>query len=207
MRGRRSEVVRVAAAAGAGYLLGTVPSADVAGRLAAGSHDVRQEGSGNPGAANVAAVLGAKWGAGVLVADMAKGAGAALIGRLMAGDSGACTGATAAIAGHVCPVWSRGRGGKGVATSAGATLVVFPAYFPVDLALTIIGALRHRRAEAATRLACCGWVAASLAAWRLRLPNAWGPVPSKGLVGFAVLGSGMILASFSRARRAPRASR
>ena len=42
-----------------GYLLGTIPSADIAAR-AAGATDLRSSGSGNPGAANAIAVLGAK---------------------------------------------------------------------------------------------------------------------------------------------------
>jgi glycerol-3-phosphate acyltransferase PlsY len=197
---QRGSPVRVAAAGALGYLLGTVPSADVAARLAGGGHDVRQEGSGNPGAANAAAVLGSTWGVAVLAADMAKGALAGLAGRAIGGDPGAYAAASASIAGHVYPVWNGGRGGKGVATSAGATLAVFPVYFPVDLAVTVVGALRSRRAEQATRLACAGWVAASLVAWRLRLGNAWGPAPSVGLVGFALSGSALILAAFARGR-------
>lgn len=202
----RAGLSRVTVAAVAGYLLGTVPSADLAVRAAGGGHDVRREGSGNPGAANAAAVLGARWGAAVLVADMAKGAAAGFGGRAIGGDRGAYVAATASIAGHVLPVWNGGRGGKGVATSAGATLAVFPAYFPVDLGVTVIGALRHRRAEQATALACAGWVAASLAAWALDLPNGWGPAPSPGLVGFSGAGAVLVLAAFRRGRGAGQAS-
>ncbi len=198
---RRASPLRVVAAGALGYLLGTIPSADVAARLAGGEHDVRQEGTGNPGAANAAAVLGSRWGAAVLAADMAKGALAGRAGLAIGGDAGAYVAASASIAGHVYPVWNAGRGGKGVATSAGATLAVFPVYFPVDLGVTVLGALRSRRAEQATRLACAGWVAASVAAWRLGVGNAWGPVPSPGLVGFAVSGSALILAAFARGRQ------
>jgi acyl phosphate:glycerol-3-phosphate acyltransferase len=193
---------RIVGSAVLGYLLGTIPSAEVAAQLASGGHDVRQEGSGNPGAANAAAVLGTAWGAAVLAADLAKGALAGFAGQAIGGDPGAYAAATASIAGHVYPVWTRGHGGKGVATSAGATLAVFPVYFPVDLAVTVIGALRHQRAEQATRLACAGWVAASVVAWRLRLSNGWGPAPSAALVLFAASGSAMILAAFVRGRSA-----
>lgn len=193
-----ARLARLAGATAVGYLLGTMPSADVAGRLAGGVRDVRLEGTGNPGAANAAAVLGPRWGATVLAADMAKGVVAGFAGRAVGGDSGAYSAATASIAGHIWPVWTAGRGGKGVATSAGATLAVFPVYFPIDLAVTVIGAVYHRRAETATRLACAGWVAAAVAAWRWRIPNGWGPAPSAGLVAFAGAGTAMILAAFSR---------
>lgn len=213
---RRSVLV---AAGGAGYLLGMLPSADIAARLAGGSRrgggppseqsgpsrspvDIRHEGSGNPGAMNVASVLGARWGAAVLIADMAKGAAAGACGQAIAGDDGAYLAATAAIAGHVAPVWNGFHGGKGVATSAGASLAVFPWYFPVDLAVTVFGVVRRGQAERATRLACGIWVVASFVAWRFRLRAGWGPEPSGGLVAFSVAGSAMVLGRFAQARRA-----
>jgi glycerol-3-phosphate acyltransferase PlsY len=198
--GRRSATARLCAAGLGGYLIGTFPSSDVAANIAADGHDLRAEGSGNPGAANAARVLGRRWGLAVLASDMAKGAVAGVVGRRLAGDNGAYLGATTAIAGHVLPVWSGGRGGKGVATSAGATLAVFPVYFPVDLAVTLAGALRHRRAEAATQLACAVWVGTAVASWRFGWPNAWGPRPGPGLPLFASFGSALVLAAFVRGR-------
>ncbi|HWC36998.1 MAG TPA: glycerol-3-phosphate acyltransferase, partial [Acidimicrobiales bacterium] len=198
--GRRGATGRLCAAGLCGYLLGTFPSSGLATNLAADGHDLLTEGSGNPGAANAAQVLGRRWGLAVLVSDVAKGALAGVVGRSLAGDNGAYLGATTAIAGHVVPVWRRGRGGKGVATSAGATLAVFPVYFPVDLAVTLVGALRHRRAEAATRLACAVWVGTAVASWRLRWPNGWGPDPGPGLPLFATVGSALVLAAFVRGR-------
>src|SRR5205823_14173960 len=68
-------MLRLLAAATTGYALGTIPSADVAARLATrGATDLRDAGSGNPGAANAMAVLGKGWGYGVLIADVTKGA-------------------------------------------------------------------------------------------------------------------------------------
>ena len=58
---------------------------------------------------------------------------AALVGWRVGGDAGVYLGATAAIAGHICPVWTGFRGGKGVATAGGARLAVFPPYFPIYL--------------------------------------------------------------------------
>lgn len=192
----------VATAAAAGYLLGTIPSADLATRLATTDvSDLRAAGSGNPGAANAAAVLGARWGLAVLATDMGKGAVAGVLGRLIAGPAGAGAAATASIAGHIVPVWKRGRGGKGVATSAGACLTVFPAFFPIDATVAVLSATRLGDAEKATRLSCAAWVAASLLWWRRHLPNAWGPPAGPSTVVFALAGSSMILTKFRLSRK------
>lgn len=106
------------------YLLGTFPSAQLVGRM--GGHDVMQEGSGNPGASNVARLMGWKAGALVLFADFAKGAVAAGVGYAVSGRPGAWALGVAAILGHVLPVTRRFKGGKGVATTAGALVVLFP---------------------------------------------------------------------------------
>lgn len=183
-----------------GYLAGSIPSASIATRLAC-HDDLRTTGSGNPGALNTAAQLGRRWGLAVLITDMAKGFAAGLVGRRIAGPAGAYTAATASIAGHIVPIWSCGRGGKGVATSAGACLAVFPAYFPIDAAVAAAGAAVNRNAERTVWWSCTAWIAASLVWWRRRLPNAWGPPPTIGLPLFAAVGSAMILAKFSTARR------
>ena len=109
------------------YLIGSFPSAYVAGRIA--GIDIRQAGSGNVGATNVARILGKRFGYPVFVIDVAKGfiavklaesfAGAAHFGPFMV-DLCGVIGAMFAIIGHSFPVWLRFKGGKGVATSIGA---------------------------------------------------------------------------------------
>src|SRR5918992_1190689 len=143
-RARMSEMLppmgplRLACAAAAGYLLGTVPSADLAARLAAGERvDLRATGSRNPGGVNAFRVLGGTLGRAVIVADVAKGFAACATGRAAAGDVGAHVGGVAAVVGHCYPLWSGFRGGKGVATSFGQCLYTFPAAAPLDLALGI----------------------------------------------------------------------
>jgi glycerol-3-phosphate acyltransferase PlsY len=131
---------------------------------------------------------------------MAKGAAAGFIGRAIVEPAGAYAAATAAIAGHIVPVWSRGRGGKGVATSAGACAAVFPAYFPIDAAIAATAAVSACNAERAIWISSAAWVAAALVWWRRRLPNAWGPTPTAGLPLFALAGAAMILAKFRAAR-------
>lgn len=181
-----------------GYLLGAIPSADVVTRLAAGP-DLRTAGSGNPGAANAAAVLGARYGFAVLATDIAKGATAGRLGLAMAGPTGAQLAATSAVVGHCYPVWSGFRGGKGVATSVGQVLATFPIYFPIDAAVAVATAASPRwkgRAFASTGVASIVWVIASFLWWRRQWPTAWGPRPTMALPLGAVVSSVVILDRF-----------
>lgn len=194
------------AAAAVGYLAGTVPSADVAARLA-GTGDLRGLGSGNPGAANAAAVLGARFGFAVLAADIAKGAAASRIGLRLAGGSGAQCAGVGAVVGHCYPVWNRFRGGKGVATSVGQVLATFPAYFPLDLAvagLTAASPRWRRRAFTATAVASATWITGGVLWWRRGWPNLWGPPPSLALPLGAAASSAVITSRFLAAGRAAR---
>ncbi len=180
-----------------GYLTGSIPSADIASRFATrGRVDLRETGSHNPGALNAAQVLGRRWGLAVLAADVAKGALAGALGRVVDGDGGGYAAATAAIAGHIAPPWSGFRGGKGVATSAGACVAVFPGYFPINMAVAGATAYRSREAGRAVKVACAIWPVCSLVWWRAGLPNLWGPRPDIGLVAFAFSGSAMVLWRF-----------
>lgn len=203
--GRRA---RLAAAAAAGYLLGTVPSADVAARLARrGPTDLRQAGSGNPGGVNAMRVLGPGWGYGVMAADVAKGALACRAGRRLGGDGAAHLAGTAAVVGHCYPVWNGFRGGKGVAASAGQCLATFPAYTPVDLGVAALAASSPRgrdRAFAATAVASACGVAAGVVWWRRGWPNAWGPRPTAALPAAAAASSAVVLWRFATAARPAR---
>jgi glycerol-3-phosphate acyltransferase PlsY len=191
----------VAAAAVVGYLLGSLPSADIASRFATrGGVDLRASGSGNPGATNAAKLLGRRWGAAVLVADLAKGVAAGFAGHALGGDAGAYVAATLVIAGHIFPVWSGFRGGKGVATSGGACLAVFPAYFPIYCGLGAVLALLLRRAELVARVSGAAWIAAAIAWSVWSWDNWWGPEPGVGLVAFVAVSSVLILGKFARSR-------
>jgi glycerol-3-phosphate acyltransferase PlsY len=194
-------VLRLIAAATTGYALGTIPSADTAARLATrGATDLRRAGSGNPGAVNAMAVLGKRWGYGVLIADVMKGAVACSAGGRLAGDTGAHVGGTAAVVGHCLPVWNGFRGGKGVAASAGQCLATFPAYFPIDLGVAWATARWRRQAMAVTAMASLTWVVAGVVWWRRGWPNLWGPRPSAGLPAAAAASSAMIMTKFLSAR-------
>lgn len=119
-----------------GYLLGSLPFGYVVAR--AHGVDIFKEGSGNPGATNVKRVLGAKFGtkgkrAGniVFALDAVKGALAAgwpfLLGvpQLDAGHLG-LVGVIAAVLGHSFSIFTKFKGGKGVATAAGGLVVLMP---------------------------------------------------------------------------------
>jgi len=106
------------------YLIGTFPSAVLVAR--ANGVDIRAVGSGNPGASNVARVLGWRRGLWVFVLDAAKGGLAAGIGLAAGGRPLGYALGAAAIIGHVFPVWERFRGGKGVATGGGVFIVLSP---------------------------------------------------------------------------------
>ena len=106
------------------YLLGTFPTAVLVAR--AGGHDVTAEGSGNPGASNVARIMGWKAGLLVMAGDLAKGAIAAGVGLAVAGRGAAYILGILAVLGHTYPVTRRFKGGKGVATAGGMLAVLNP---------------------------------------------------------------------------------
>jgi acyl phosphate:glycerol-3-phosphate acyltransferase len=106
------------------YLLGTFPSAALVARSR--GIDITKSGSGNPGASNTTRLLGWKLGLVVLLADIGKGALAAGVGLALDGHRGAYLLGVAAVLGHVFPVTRHFKGGRGVATAAGALVVVFP---------------------------------------------------------------------------------
>ena len=112
-----------------GYLLGSLPF----GYLVARAHgvDIFKAGSGNPGATNVKRVLGKKAGNTVLVLDILKGALATawpLLPMLAAPRPMVLelVGVVAAVIGHSFSIFTKFKGGKGVATAAGGLIMLMP---------------------------------------------------------------------------------
>jgi glycerol-3-phosphate acyltransferase PlsY len=127
------------------YLLGSIPFGYVAGRIA--GIDIRKCGSGNVGATNVIRTLGKGYGYPVFVADFSKGFGAVKMSMLIATrlqpewNSSEMFGIAAAVSsvlGHSFPVWLHFKGGKGVATSAGALFGLAPVAALVGAAVWIV---------------------------------------------------------------------
>lgn len=197
-----SSLLAGAASATTGYVAGLLPSAD----LVAKGFDPRRAGSGNPGAANVAKLLGNKAGATVFALDMGKAVVAAQIGRSLAGGRGANIAASAAVLGHCFPAHKNFRGGKGVAASFGQMLATFPAYLPVDIALGAVAAKSDfwKQRPVATIGATCGLWTALGAVWTRRgLPNLWGPAPSMSMPTAAAVSSVAIIYRFAAEAKRP----
>ncbi len=127
------------------YLLGSIPFGYLAGRLV--RIDIRQAGSGIFGATNVVRILGKRYGYPVFALDVLKGFGPVKIAMLMAPgrppewNSPEIFGILAAmcsVLGHLYPPWLKFKGGKGVATSAGALLALTPVATLIGVAIWII---------------------------------------------------------------------
>jgi len=124
------------------YLLGSIPFALLVA-LPQGV-DPRKEGSKNPGATNVARLLGKKWGIVTFLGDSLKGVFALLIAfsfldeipypkdLILAGT------AFFAVLGHLFSIFLKFKGGKGVATTIGVFLVLTPKAMLISLAIFLI---------------------------------------------------------------------
>jgi acyl phosphate:glycerol-3-phosphate acyltransferase len=142
------------------YLLGSIPFSFLIVKLVAG-RDIREFGSGNVGATNVARSFGKLPGLGALILDGAKGYCAILFAQWLtasrlpipaAGDGNPLhsrafwvgLAGLAAMVGHMFPAWIGFRGGKGVATAAGVFLAVDPIATAAAALVFLIAALATR---------------------------------------------------------------
>jgi acyl phosphate:glycerol-3-phosphate acyltransferase len=122
----------------AGYLLGSIPFAFVVTRWKSGK-DIRDLGSKNPGATNVARTMGKVAGLIVLILDAIKGLAAVLLALSWTGSEtwGAAAGFTAML-GHSFPVFLNFRGGKSVATGGGAFMILAPIVMLTSILIFIV---------------------------------------------------------------------
>lgn len=148
-------ILFVILAAVIGYLFGCIPVGVLISKMYAGT-DIRKTGSGNTGTTNVLRTLGWVPSVMTLAGDCIKGVLGALIGRMIGGEAGMLLGGLCAVLGHDFPVFSHFKGGKGIATSLGVTIVIAPKVAPW-LVVIVIGIV------ALIRLMSVGSLTASIA--------------------------------------------
>ncbi len=128
----------------AAYLIGSVPFAWLLSRRWSAT-DLRRVGSGNLGAANVLRALGIRAGVLVAILDAGKGAASvALAMRMSPGSVAPAAAGFAAIVGHIYPVWLKFKGGKGVATACGVFSVLTPLAVPPSLLVFFVAVWASR---------------------------------------------------------------
>ena len=127
----------------ASYLAGSIPAGFIAGQIR--GIDLRTQGSGNIGATNTLRVLGKEWGYAVFLFDFLKGVLPVLLASAWGVRHGispaTAPGAVAALClllGHSFPVWLGFKGGKGIASSAGVIVGLFPAAFLFCLGIWLL---------------------------------------------------------------------
>lgn len=155
------------------YLLGSIPFGLLLGRLK--GVDIRTAGSRNIGATNLWRVCGWRLGLAGFVLDFAKGLAAALIAASLLPQAlphpyQAILAAVASVLGHNYPVWLKFKGGKGVATSAGAVAGLMLGPFLLAMAVFVLTVFLSRYISLGSMLASAGLVAGCL----ILLPRPFG---------------------------------
>lgn len=169
------QVVGLVGIAVAGYLVGAIPFGLLIARLK--GVDIRKVGSGNIGATNVLRAVGKPWGIATFMLDAVKGFLPAFLFPIVGSRLGAdfqsleiagLVGAVAAILGHTFPIYLGFKGGKGVATSAGAVLGLAPLSIIIGLSVWTITFYSFRYVSLASIV---GAIAAVVAGWILYRGN------------------------------------
>jgi glycerol-3-phosphate acyltransferase PlsY len=147
----------------AAYLMGSIPFAQLLSRRR--GVDLRRVGSGNVGATNVLRTLGVRPAVLAMMLDAVKGTIAVLVAqRLTSGVAAPVAAGLASMIGHVYPVWLHFRGGKGVATAAGAFAVLTPVAAAVAMGVFVLTVALTRFISVGSMVAAltlAGWAIAS----------------------------------------------
>ena len=144
-----------------GYLLGSCPFGYWAGRLR--GVDLREHGSGNTGGTNAVRVLGPAIGIPVIVLDVLKGTAAVAVGAALGGTGTMVLAGIAAVIGHMFSIFLGFRGGKAVATGAGAMLGLAPWVVLAAFVVWLVVALATRYVSVASMTAAVVAVVATIA--------------------------------------------
>ncbi len=123
------------------YLLGTIPAAYLIVKLTMGE-DIRQKGSRNIGAMNSYEVSGKKWiGITVLLIDLTKGILSVLLAKYISNNDffGVALASVFAVMGHNFNIFLGFKGGRGLATAAGSSLLINPLFVLHWVIMWILG--------------------------------------------------------------------
>lgn len=173
------------------YLLGSIPFGYIAGRFA--GIDIRERGSGNIGATNVVRVLGKKYGYLVFFGDALKGLLAVRLALWLGNDNAlrshllGILAAISVVVGHSFSIWLRFRGGKGVASSAGACfgLMPIPTLFVSVVWIAVFYSFRF-----VSLASIAGAIALPLTVWAL----SWqGKSPDYAFLAFATVIAALVI--------------
>jgi glycerol-3-phosphate acyltransferase PlsY len=163
-----------------GYFVGSIPFAYLLSRHQ--GIDLRRAGSGNVGASNVLRTTGVRAAVLAMVLDGIKGTLAVAMAQLLSvGLVATVAAAFASVVGHVYPIWLRFRGGKGVATAAGAFALLAPEALGIAAGVFVV-------AVVVTRFISVGSIAGALT---LVLVTAITDVP--GVVAIGATASTLII--------------
>jgi glycerol-3-phosphate acyltransferase PlsY len=192
--------VIITAAAIAGYLIGSLPTALWLGRL--WGVDLRRDGSGNPGANNARRLGGYTLGLLVLLVEIGKGLLAVVIGLLIGDQAGGLAAGLAAVAGNVFNVWLGFKGGKGLGISGGVILGLWPAAFPIVVIVIAVASALTRSTGVGSLVTVVVLLLLALVWDRLGIDADWG-LDDRSLLVLLMIGLGMIVGPrhWSDARR------
>lgn len=157
------EALRIALAGIAAYLIGSVSSALVVSYVVS-RKDIRNYGSGNAGATNMARLFGMGVGVATFLLDGLKTVAAMALGRLIGGQYGFLLSALACLAGHCFPVYFGFRGGKGVSVGAAIGLMLHWKVFVIIVAVFFITFFLTRRVSAGSVMCAITFFPAELIA-------------------------------------------
>ena len=183
------------------YLLGSIPFGVIVGRVGYGK-DPREGGSGSIGMTNMNRLFGVKAAAITFVGDVAKGALAVAVARLLLPhiavdalwevDLVLIVAAMGSIFGHVFCPWLKFKGGKGISTGLGSLLVGFPLVAVTILAVFLVVAFLTKRISA-------GSIAAAIAFPVFSCVYHWGSWPF--IVVALVVGAAVVIAHRGNIKR------
>jgi acyl phosphate:glycerol-3-phosphate acyltransferase len=176
------------------YLVGSIPFGYLLVRGLRGT-DIRQSGSGNIGATNVARTS-LTLGIVTLLLDALKGSGAVFFAMRISDSAefglssalywNCVVAAFCAVVGHVFPVWLRFRGGKGVATGLGAFILIAPRTVLVMIAVFLLVIAISRYVSLASMVAVALF---PLLAWLLHDQHRSAPVLAiMGMTAILIIG-------------------